>query len=105
LLEEHDRRSGVVLQPHPGGIKGSDKVNLKRVSLIKSLGFNLLSVSQLLDEGFQVLFKSGASQILDSQGDLVCMLVLEGQIFRTNFSQSSGVAHCFVAGSSGELWR
>jgi hypothetical protein len=31
----------------------SDKVTLKRVALVKSLGFNLLSVSQLLDEGFE----------------------------------------------------
>jgi hypothetical protein len=35
-------------------VRVSDKVVLKRVSLVKSLGFNLLSVSQLLEEGFEV---------------------------------------------------
>jgi hypothetical protein len=30
----------------------------------------LLSVSQLLDEGFEVRFKSGESRLLDSRGDL-----------------------------------
>jgi hypothetical protein len=50
----------------------SDKVTLKRVALVKSLGFNLLSVSQLLDEGFEVRFKLGESRLLDSRGDLVC---------------------------------
>jgi hypothetical protein len=39
-----------------GEIKVSDKVTLKRVTLVQSLGFNLLFVSQLLDEGFEVLF-------------------------------------------------
>jgi hypothetical protein len=33
------------------------------------------------------------------------MVVAEGQVFRADFSQSSGVAHCFLAGSSSELWK
>jgi hypothetical protein len=49
-----------------GEIKVSDKVSLRRVALVQSLGFNLLSVSQLLDEGFEVLFRPGGSMILDS---------------------------------------
>jgi hypothetical protein len=67
-------------------VRVSDKLVLKCVDLVKSLGFNLLSVSQLLDEGFEVLFKSGASRILDARGDLVCMVVPEGQIFWVDFS-------------------
>jgi hypothetical protein len=39
-----------------GEIKVSDKVTLTRVALVQSLEFNFLSVSQLLDEGFEVLF-------------------------------------------------
>ena len=88
-----------------GEIKVSDKVTLRRVALVQSLGFNLLSVSQLLDEGFEVLFRPGGSRILDYQGDLVCMVVPEGQVFRADFSQSSGVERCFLAGSSSELWK
>jgi hypothetical protein len=42
---------------------------------------------------------------LDSQGDLVCMVVPEGQVFRADFSQSSGVERCFLVGSSSELWK
>jgi hypothetical protein len=48
-----------------GEIKVSDKVTLRGVALVQSLGFNLLSVSQLLDEGFEALFRSGGSRILD----------------------------------------
>jgi hypothetical protein len=35
-----------------GEIKVSDKITLRRVALVQSLGYNLLSVSQLLDYGF-----------------------------------------------------
>jgi hypothetical protein len=37
-----------------GVVHVSDKLTLKRVALVKYLGFNLLLVSQLLDEGFEV---------------------------------------------------
>jgi hypothetical protein len=64
----------------------SDKITLRRVALVQSLRYNLLSVSQLLYEGFEVLFQRGGSQILDSRGDLLCMVVPEGQVFRADFS-------------------
>jgi hypothetical protein len=59
-----DNGRGCVLSE--GEIKVSDKITLKRVALVQSLGYNLLSVSQLLDEGFEVLFRPGGSRILDS---------------------------------------
>jgi hypothetical protein len=37
-----------------GEINVSNKITLRRVALVQSLGYNLLSVSQLLDEGFEV---------------------------------------------------
>jgi hypothetical protein len=83
----------------------SDKITLRHVALVQSLGYNLLSISQLLDEGCEVLFRSGDSRILDSRGDLVCMVVPKGQVFRADFSQSSGVERCFLAGSSSKLWK
>jgi hypothetical protein len=64
-----------------GEIKVSDKITLRCVALVQSLGYNLLSVFQLLDEGFEVLFRPSCSRILDSRGDLVCMVVPEGQVF------------------------
>jgi hypothetical protein len=64
-----------------GEIKVSEKITLRRVALVPPLGYNLLSVSQLLDEGFEVLFRPGGSRTLDSLGDLVCMVVPEGQVF------------------------
>jgi hypothetical protein len=68
-----------------GEIKVSDKITLRRVALVQSLGYNLLFVSQLLDEGFEVLFRPGGSRILDSRGDLVCMVVLRVRCFELIF--------------------
>jgi hypothetical protein len=68
-----------------GTMKVSESVTLRRVSLVKSLGYNLLSFSQLLDEGFEVHFKISCSRVLDSRGDLVCTIVPEGEIFRVDF--------------------
>jgi hypothetical protein len=69
-----------------GEIKVSEKITLRRVALVQSLGYNLLFVSQLLDEGFEVLFQPSGSHILDYRGDLVCTVVPEGQEFRADFS-------------------
>ena len=50
--------------------KGTVRVNenclLKDVALVSKLSYNLISVSQLLDEGFEVRFKKCASRVLDS---------------------------------------
>jgi hypothetical protein len=86
-----------------GTVKVSESVTLRRVCLVKSLGYNLLSVSQLLDEGFEVRFKIGCSRILDSRGDLMCTIVPEGQIFRADFSQCVGSSRYLVAGVLAEL--
>jgi hypothetical protein len=51
------------------------------------------------------LFQPGGSRVLDSRGDLVCMVVPEGQVFRADFSQPSGVERCFFVVSSSELWK
>jgi hypothetical protein len=88
-----------------GMVKVSESVTLRRVFLVKSLGYNLLSVSQLLDEGFEVCFKMGRSHVLDSRGDLVCTIVPEGQIFRADFSQCVGSSRCLTAGVSSKLCK
>jgi hypothetical protein len=59
-----DNGQGCVLSE--GEIKVSDKITLRCVALVQSLGYNLLFVSQLLVEGFEVLFWPGGSRILDS---------------------------------------
>jgi hypothetical protein len=79
-----------------GTVKVSESVTLQRVSLVKSSGYNLLSISQLIDEGFEVHFKTSCSRVLDSRGELVCTIIPKGQIFRADFSQCVGSSLCLV---------
>jgi hypothetical protein len=64
-----------------GEIKVSDKITLRRVALVQWLGYNLLSVSQLLDEGFEVLFRPGGSQIYTLEGTLSVWSLLRVRCF------------------------
>jgi hypothetical protein len=68
-----------------GEIKVSDKITLRCVALVQSLGYNLLYVSQLLDEGFEVLFLPGGSRILDSRGTLSVWSLLRVRCFELIF--------------------
>ena len=96
----------MVLQPHPtsgndyitfgdkgqgkvigvGSVSVSAKFSLKEVVFVQNLGFNLLSVSQLLDDGCEVRFKKGCSRVLDAMGELVCQIKPFGRIFQADFS-------------------
>jgi hypothetical protein len=74
-----DNSKGNVLSR--GTIRVNESFFLKDVALISNLHFNLLLVSQLLQDGFEVRFKIGLSRVLDSQGNLVCQIVPFGRVF------------------------
>ena len=57
----------------------------KDVALVSDLHFNLLSVSQLIEEYFDVRFKKGLSRVLDDNGDLVCQIFPFGRVLRADF--------------------
>ena len=88
-----------------GSIRISDHFSLKNVAFVSNLGFNLISVSQLLEDGLEVCFKKGCSSVTNSRGDLVCRILPFGTVFRIDFSRSFGPPRCLVAGSSSELWK
>ncbi|WVZ70368.1 hypothetical protein U9M48_019042 [Paspalum notatum var. saurae] len=73
-----------------GAVPVSESFILRGVALVGNLGYNLLSVSQLLEEGYVVRFKKGFSCVLDAQGSLVCPVVPFGKVFRVDFLSSSG---------------
>ena len=76
------------------------------VALVSNLHFNLLSVSQLFDNDYEIRFKPNLSRILDPQGNLVCLISPFGKVFRANFSESFGTSRWLVAGpSSSDLWK
>ena len=74
-----DKGQGKVLGV--GSVSVSEKFSLREVAFVSKLGFNLLSVRQLLDEGMEVRFKKGCSRVLDDKGELVCKIKPFGCIF------------------------
>jgi hypothetical protein len=58
-----DNRKGKVLSH--GTIQVNESFILKDIVLVSNLYFNLLSVSQLLQDGFEVRFKTSLSRVLD----------------------------------------
>jgi hypothetical protein len=49
-----------------GAVRISERFTLREVALVENHGFNLLSISQLLDDGYEVNFNSGSSRELDA---------------------------------------
>ncbi|WVZ58847.1 hypothetical protein U9M48_009073, partial [Paspalum notatum var. saurae] len=69
-----------------GSVLLSAKLSLREVAFVRNLVFNLVSILQLLDEGFEVRFKKGACHVLDAEETLVCSLLPFGQIFRVDLT-------------------
>jgi hypothetical protein len=65
-----DDKKGKVLGT--GIIKVNDCFTLNDVTFVHKLRYNLLSVSQLVDDDLDVLYCKSSSQVLDSSGRLVC---------------------------------
>lgn len=87
-----------------GSIRVNDKFILNDVALVDKLRYNLLSVSQLLDDGYETRFKKNACRVLDSAGELVFGISRVGRIFGAVFSDSfAGSLKCLIA-SSFDIW-
>ncbi|WVZ53010.1 LOW QUALITY PROTEIN: hypothetical protein U9M48_004003, partial [Paspalum notatum var. saurae] len=80
-------------------------LSLREVAFVRNLVFNLVSVSQLLDERFEVHFKKGVYRVLDVEETLVCSLQHFGQVFRVDLASISGPTHCLVASPSADIWK
>lgn len=59
-----------------GAIQVNESFILKDVALVENLCFILLSILQLLEDGFEVHFKKGGSCVLDSRGVLFARFFL-----------------------------
>nr|ABA98230.2 retrotransposon protein, putative, unclassified [Oryza sativa Japonica Group] len=71
-----------------GLVKVNEKFELKNVVLVKDLKYNLLSVSQIVDENFEVHFKKTGSKVFDSCGDSVLNISRYGRVFKADFENS-----------------
>jgi hypothetical protein len=64
--EFRDKLRGKVVSR--GTIQVNESFVLKDVALVLNLHFNLLSVSQLLEDDYKVYFKRGLSRVFDAKG-------------------------------------
>nr|ABA98090.1 transposon protein, putative, unclassified [Oryza sativa Japonica Group] len=81
-----------------GMVKVNEKFELKNVALVEDLKYNLLSVSQIVDENFEVHFKKSGSKVFDSCGDSVLNISRYGRVFKADFDNPvSPVITCLVA--------
>jgi hypothetical protein len=91
-----------------GNIDLNSKISLSKILLVESLGYNLLSISQLCALGFNCLFTDeGVTVIRRSDGSIAFKGVLKRKLYLVDFSQEK--AHldtCLVAKSSlGWSWH
>ncbi len=81
-----------------GLVKVNENFDLKNVTLVEDLKYNLLSVSQIVDEEFEVHFKKTGSKVFDSRGDFVLNISRYGRVFKADFEHPvSPVIKCLVA--------
>jgi hypothetical protein len=88
-----------------GTIRVNESFVLKDVAFVSNMHFNLLSVSQLLEDDYEVRFKKSLSRVLDAHGDLICQISPLGRVFSADFSHSSSPSRCLLVGSSSSLWK
>jgi hypothetical protein len=86
-----------------GVIKVNNNFTLKDVTLVDKPGYNLMSISQLVDDNLDVLFHKSGSKVLDSCGDLVCGISRIGKVFQVDFSFAQFSMKCLISQSSIEL--
>jgi hypothetical protein len=98
-----DDKKGKVLGT--GVIKVNNNFTLKDVALMDKLGYNMMSVSQLVDADLDVLFHESSSKVLDSHGELVCGISRIKKVFQADFSFSQSSMKCLISRSSSELWK
>jgi hypothetical protein len=62
-------------------IKVNDYFTLNDVALVHKLRYIMLSVSRLVDDDLDVLFRKSGSQVLDSSGKLICSISRLEKVF------------------------
>jgi hypothetical protein len=81
-------------------IKVNNHFTLNDVALVDRLRYNLLSVSQLVDDDLCVLFCISDSRVLDSSSGLVCGVSRIGNVFYVDFSFVQSSLRCLISQSS-----
>ena len=80
----------------------NSKFSLSKVLLVESLGYNLLSISQLCDSSFNCLFTNEGVTVIRRSNDSVAFKgVLKGKLYLVDFSQKRAqLDACLIAKSN-----
>jgi hypothetical protein len=90
-----DDKKGKVLGN--GIIKVNDCFTLNDVALVDRLRYNILSISQLCDADWSVLFRKSDSHVLDSFSKRVCAISHIGNVFQADFSSAQSSLRCLIS--------
>jgi hypothetical protein len=103
-----------LLDGNQGKVKGLGKIaitnehSISNVFLVESLGYNLLSISQLCHMGYNCLFTNvDVSVFTRSDGSLAFKVVLDGKLYLVDFSkEEADLDACLIAKTSMSwLWH
>ncbi|KAL5560474.1 hypothetical protein UlMin_036685 [Ulmus minor] len=87
-----------------GNILGKGTIGIEDVLLVENLNYNLMSVSQLCDKGFRVIFMSSKCIIMDSFSDDIIFVGKRFEnVFTIDIDVAKNVDKCFIS-ISNESW-
>ncbi|KAL5540333.1 hypothetical protein UlMin_042895 [Ulmus minor] len=87
-----------------GTVGNSSSPLIENVLLVENLSYNLMSVSQLCDKGFRVVFESSKCFIMDSVSDEIIFVGKRfDNVFTIDINVAKDVEKCFVSFSN-ESW-
>jgi hypothetical protein len=90
-----------------GKIATTNEHSLSNVFLVESLGYNLLSVSQLCHMGYNCLFTNVDVSVFRSDGSLAFKGVLDDKLYLVDFlKEDADLDACLIAKTNmGWLWH
>jgi len=77
-----------------GVIGNGSSFNIKNVLLVEGLKHNLISISQLCDKGFKVMFEPNNFFIYDAYGSIVLIGKIVNNIYQLDLHHASFNIHC-----------
>jgi hypothetical protein len=114
-VKNKDSKDSIIFgDRNQGKVKGLGKIaitsehSISNVFLVESLGYNLLSVSQLCNMGYNCLFTNvDVSVFRRSDGSLAFKGVLDGKLYLVDFSkENADLDACLIAKNNmGWLWH
>jgi hypothetical protein len=102
-VKNKDSQDSIIFDDgNQGKVKGLGKIAISNVFLVESLGYNLLSVSQLCNMGYNCLFTNvDVSVFRRSDGSLAFKGVLDGKLYLVDFSmEEADLDACLIAKTS-----